>query len=1149
MRGMKEVDFIMLLLLFIIISSTTPIHGSTTTDFSISPSPETSSVILPDDIAPPPQFDENSPPTNAQSPDIPLEGSLDSTVGIPPIPQNNEGPVVSIPLNPPLPFPIENSAPPPLLPSAPPPMFPIENSAPPPMFPIQDSAPPPMFPIQGSAPPPMLPIQNSAAPPMLPIQNSAPPPMVPIQNSVPPTTSLPVQNSPPPQTLPVQNSAPPLVLPIQNSAPPPMLSSQNSAPPPMFPIQDSAPPPMLSSQNSAPPPMFPIQNSAPPPMLTTQNSAPPPLLPIQNSASPPLLPIQNSAPPPMPPIQNLSPPLVSPIRNQAPPPMPNKGLSPPIPPTSSSHTPDTPIVTPVSAPPPRVSHTSNKFPVKTAAPQEPMRPNDAHKRLHGPASSPVNSLHVHHYASKKPRMSAPEPAYLPPPSGGQASQPPTVLPERSRPRHRLHIPKKKGPADFPSSPSPSPSPTPPSISTISTGGAKRAFGPKSKPHFPTPVLALPPPPPNEDCTSVSCTEPFVNTPPGAFCGCVWPMQVGLRFKVALITFFPLVTELAEQVAAGVFMQQSQVRIMGANADGQQLDKTIVHIDLAPFGEKFDNATAHFTYEQFWKKRVFMKTSIFGDHEVLYVEYPGLPPSPPSAPSMLNGGLNSVHGNHGRTMHPLAVNIPMRKKGGIGGNMISIIVLSSVIVIGLCMGVAWLLLRKQGDISSLVPLSKSSGMDKAMILGGGLSSTSCSSIGTYTGSAKTFSIAEILKATNNFDASKILGEGGFGLVYYGILDDGAKVAVKVLKRNDLQGGREFLAEVEMLGRLHHRNLVKLIGICTEERSRCLVYELVPNGSVDSHLHGVEKKIMPLDWSSRLKIALGSARGLSYLHEDSNPRVIHRDFKSSNILLENDFTPKVSDFGLARTALDDGNKHISTHIMGTFGYVAPEYAMTGHLLVKSDVYSYGVVLLELLTGRKPVDMSRPQGQENLVTWARPLLNNSDSLEMITDPSIGSVSFDSVAKVAAIASMCIQPEVSNRPFMGEVVQALKLVCNECDENNVVVSESSSQEDLTHLRTDTRTSTGSGLPPEPSSRADYRMIDYDFDSSQEMTRPLSVSDIFTSSPGFDKSSLESFRRHSSSGPLRTARSSQFWDRVRGIPAGSMSEHRFAFRLWAGPR
>ncbi|KAI3979453.1 hypothetical protein MKX01_001645 [Papaver californicum] len=1138
---MKEVDFIMLLFLFIIISSIA-VHGSTT-GFSISLSQETSSVVLPDDRASPSDFHENSPPTNAESPATPLEGSLDSTVGIPPIPQNSEGPVVSIPLylDPPQMLPIQSSAPPltfPIENSSPPRMLPIENSAPPPMFLVQNSAPPPLFPIQDSAPPPMFPIQDSAPPPMLPIQNSAPPPMLPIQNSAPPTTSLPVQNSAPPQTLPIQNSAPPLVLPIQDSAPPPMLPSQNSAPPPMFPIQ-----------NSVPPPIFPIQNSAPPPMLPTQNSAPPPMFPIQNSAPPPLLPIQNSAPPPMPPVQNSSPPLTSPIRNQAPPPMPIKGLPPPIPPTSSSHTltPDTPIVTPVSAPPPRVGQTSNNVPVITPAPQELMKPNNAHKKLHSPASSPVSSLHGHNYPSRKPRISAPEPAYLTPPSGGQASQPPTVLPKRSRPRHHLHIPKKKGPGDFPSSPSPSP--TPPSISTISTGGTKRAFGSKSKPHFPTPVLALPPPPPNEDCTAVSCIEPFVNTPPGAFCGCVWPMQVGLRFKVALITFFPLVTELAEEVAAGVFMQQSQVRIMGANADGQQLDKTIVHIDLAPFGEKFDNATAHFTYEQFWKKRVFIKSSIFGDHEVLYVEYPGLPPSPPSAPSMLNGGLNSVHGNHARTMHPLAVNIQMRKKGGIGGNMISIIVLSSVIVIGLCIGAAWLLLQKQGHNLGLVPPLKPSGMDKALILGGGLSSTSCSSIGKYTGSAKTFSIGEILKATNNFDETKILGEGGFGLVYYGILDGGAKVAVKVLKRNDLQGGREFLAEVEMLSRLHHRNLVKLIGICTEERSRCLVYELVPNGSVDSHLHGVEKKIMPLDWSSRLKIALGSARGLSYLHEDSNPRVIHRDFKSSNILLENDFTPKVSDFGLARTALDDGNKHISTHIMGTFGYVAPEYAMTGHLLVKSDVYSYGVVLLELLTGRKPVDMSRPQGQENLVTWARPLLSNSESLEMIIDPSIGSVSFDSVAKVAAIASMCIQPEVSNRPFMGEVVQALKLVCNECDESNVVVSESSSQEDLTLLRNDTRTSTGSDLQPEPSSRADYRMIDYDFDSSQEMTRPLSVSDIFTSSPGFDKSSLESFRRHSSSGPLRTVRSSQFWDRVGGIPAGSMSEHRFTLRLWAGPR
>nr|GFC18680.1 receptor-like serine/threonine-protein kinase ALE2 isoform X3 [Tanacetum cinerariifolium] len=189
---------------------------------------------------------------------------------------------------------------------------------------------------------------------------------------------------------------------------------------------------------------------------------------------------------------------------------------------------------------------------------------------------------------------------------------------------------------------------------------------------------------------------------------------------------------------------------------------------------------------------------------------------------------------------------------------------------------------------------------------------------YKGSAKTFSSSDMEKATDNFNELGVLGEGGFGRVYSGTLEDGTKVAVKVLKRDDKQGGREFLAEVEMLSRLHHRNLVRLLGICTEERNRCLVYELIPNGSVESHLHGVDKEVAPLDWGARLKIALGAARGLAYLHEDSSPRVIHRDFKSSNILLEHDFTPKVSDFGLARSALDEENQHISTRVMGTFGY---------------------------------------------------------------------------------------------------------------------------------------------------------------------------------------------------------------------------------------
>lgn len=223
-----------------------------------------------------------------------------------------------------------------------------------------------------------------------------------------------------------------------------------------------------------------------------------------------------------------------------------------------------------------------------------------------------------------------------------------------------------------------------------------------------------------------------------------------------------------------------------------------------------------------------------------------------------------------------------------------------------------------------------------------------------------------------------------------------------------------------------------------------------------------------------------------------------------------------------------------------YVAPEYAMTGHLLVKSDVYSYGVVLLELLTGRKPVDMSQPPGQENLVAWARPLLASKEGLEIIIDPSLGSdVPFDSVAKVAAIASMCVQPEVSNRPFMGEVVQALKLVCNEIEEAKELGSRTSSQDDLS-----IDLSASEQLPDPLQSQ--YSVHSYE--SELDIGRGMSVSELFSSSARLGTEQSESFRRHSSSGPLGSrSRSRRFWQRARGLSGGSISEHGFAFRLWSG--
>lgn len=550
--------------------------------------------------------------------------------------------------------------------------------------------------------------------------------------------------------------------------------------------------------------------------------------------------------------------------------------------------------------------------------------------------------------------------------------------------------------------------------------------------------------------------------------------------------------------------------MGANSTTEDAEKTSVLIDLVPFGRSFDMNTALLIFERFWHKQVLINAMFFGDYDVLYVRYPGLPPSPPVAPGDVNvdGGLEN--GENARKMKPLGVDVGKRKEK-LSGGIIAIVVLACVIALVISIGAAWLLLLKCRNRSSQpppTPTQPPSGTGPSN-LGSGPSSTSASLTSSIAaGSAKTFSLAEMERATDRFNESKVIGEGGFGRVYQGTLEDGTMVAVKVLKRHDHQGGREFLAEIEMLSRLHHRNLVKLIGICTEENARCLVYELISNGSVESHLHGLDKETSPLDWNARMKIALGAARGLAYLHEDSSPRVIHRDFKSSNILLEHDFTPKVSDFGLARTALDEGNEHISTRVMGTFGYVAPEYAMTGHLLVKSDVYSYGVVLLELLTGRKPVDMSQPPGQENLVSWASPLLTSMDGLDKMIDPALGaSTSLDSVAKVAAIASMCVQPEVSHRPFMGEVVQALKLVCNESEEHR----RSCSQGELSAKDSDIRVSMG-----------------------LEDERVLSESDIFCTSETFardDESS--SFRRYSNSGPVTMDRSQKFWEKVRGFSSG----------------
>ncbi|CAM8920408.1 unnamed protein product [Rhodiola kirilowii] len=652
---------------------------------------------------------------------------------------------------------------------------------------------------------------------------------------------------------------------------------------------------------------------------------------------------------------------------------------------------------------------------------------------------------------------------------------------------------------------------------------------------PSTVLSLPSPPPNADCSSITCSDPLTYAASGSPCGCVLPIKVQLQLSVALYTFFPLVSVLAREIAASTSLKRSQVRIMGADAAEQQRDKTTVQVYLIPIGKEFNKTMAMSTYLKFWHKQVLVDDKQFGAYDVLYVHYPGLPPTPPS-PLSSNAavvkGPNNGSSVHGIPLKPLGVAIPKsKKKDSMHGSAILIIALSSFTLCALCVAFTAVLLCKNRCCSpkrhkqtpeALLPLKPS-----AMTAGSRTSSTThsfSSSTRTYAGTAKTFSYDDIEKATDKFNPSGILGEGGFGLVYSGVLDDGTRVAVKVLKRDDQQGSQEFLAEIEMLSRLHHRNLVKLIGICVEEQARCLVYELISNGSVDSHLHGMDKERFPLDWAARMKIALGAARALAYLHEDSNPRVIHRDFKSSNILLENDFNPKVSDFGLAKEAIDEVGRLTSTRVMGTFGYLAPEYAMTGHLLVKSDVYSYGVVLLELLTGRKPVDLSQPPGEENLVAYARPLLTMEQRLHEILDPTINlNALMDSVAKVAAIASMCVQPEVSHRPFMGEVVQALKLVCNEFDELQEVESKLGTQNELV-IAVDNKCIPFSG----ELSRlwlSNCGVSEYDSEDGAKVT--LSATNLATPSMGVEGGNNATRKRYSSSGPLRIKKRQNFWQRL----------------------
>lgn len=290
------------------------------------------------------------------------------------------------------------------------------------------------------------------------------------------------------------------------------------------------------------------------------------------------------------------------------------------------------------------------------------------------------------------------------------------------------------------------------------------------------------------------------------------------------------------------------------------------------------------------------------------------------------------------------------------------------------------------------------------------------------SKTTFTYEELEYATAYFSSNNLLGQGGFGYVYKGVLD-GKEVAIKQLKIGSGQGEREFQAEVETISRIQHKHLVSLVGYCTSGDHRLLVYEFVPNKTLEFHLHGDNCPLVT--WANRVKIALGVAKGLAYLHEDCQPRIIHRDVKASNILLDNDFEAKVADFGLARLNYE-ADTHVSTRVMGTFGYLAPEYALTGKLTEKSDVFSFGVMLLELITGRRPIDKAQHYLDDNIVDWARPLLTEAlkdGNYDNLADSRLQrNYDLSEMTRMVACAAVCVRHLARHRPPISQVVQVLE-------------------------------------------------------------------------------------------------------------------------------
>ncbi|XWS59685.1 hypothetical protein CRYUN_Cryun08bG0143200 [Craigia yunnanensis] len=310
----------------------------------------------------------------------------------------------------------------------------------------------------------------------------------------------------------------------------------------------------------------------------------------------------------------------------------------------------------------------------------------------------------------------------------------------------------------------------------------------------------------------------------------------------------------------------------------------------------------------------------------------------------------------------------------------------------------------------------------------------------------FSYSELRVATHGFSASNKIGEGAFGSVYKGLLRNGTIVAIKMLsiELKSMRGEREFVSEIVTLTNLKHENLVTLKGCCVDGANRFLVYNYMENNSLAQTLLGGEQNRIKLVWEARRAISLGVARGIAYLHEEAEPHIVHRDIKASNILLDQNFIPKLSDFGLSRI-LRDNASHISTHVAGTLGYLAPEYAISGRLTRKTDVYSFGVLLLEIISGQTVVNFDLEHGEHYLVQKAWEIYRANSILQLV-DPVVGmNYPEEEAIRFIKVGLLCVQETARLRP---EMSTALKMLTNDIDVEGVQISRPGLVADLMNIK-----------------------------------------------------------------------------------------------------